>query len=100
MVKHIVMWKLKDVAEGRSKEENAKDIKIRLEKLYDDDPDILYLEVGINLSNQQESYDIILYSEFENFGAFNKYRNFSECVRLDEFISRLKDNKIVVDYKI
>lgn len=27
MIKHIVMWKLKDEAEGNSKDENAKIIK-------------------------------------------------------------------------
>ena len=33
MIKHIVMWKLKDEAEGNSKDENAKIIKNSLEDL-------------------------------------------------------------------
>ena len=35
MIKHIVMWKLKDFAEGGSKLENAKKIKDMLEALKD-----------------------------------------------------------------
>ena len=35
MIKHIVMWKLKEEAEGHSKEENAKLIKNMLEGLKD-----------------------------------------------------------------
>ena len=31
MIKHIVMWKLEDVTEGRTKLENAKIIKEKLE---------------------------------------------------------------------
>lgn len=33
MIKHIVMWKLKDEAEGNSKAENAQIIKNSLEDL-------------------------------------------------------------------
>ncbi len=33
MLKHIVMWKLKDLAEGVSKEENTLKVKTRLESL-------------------------------------------------------------------
>ena len=35
MIKHIVMWKLKDEAEGSDKQTNAKIMKSKLEALWD-----------------------------------------------------------------
>ena len=44
MVKHIVMWKLFNEAQGFSKQENAQRIKIELENLQEQIAEILKLE--------------------------------------------------------
>ena len=49
MIKHIVMWKLKESAEGRTKQENAWMIKQELEQLKGTIREIVSLEVGINI---------------------------------------------------
>ena len=46
MIKHIVLWKLKDDETGWSKQENAFELKRRLESLKSKIPEILELEVG------------------------------------------------------
>ena len=48
MIKHIVMWKLKDEAEGNSKAENAKIIKNSIEDLKENinKPILIYCKVG------------------------------------------------------
>ena len=48
MVKHIVMWKLKEEAEGKTKKENAEIIKSSLESLKNKISEIVEIEVGIN----------------------------------------------------
>ena len=50
MIKHIVMWNLEDVAEGNSRDENARRIKKGLESLKGVIDGIIHLEVGINVN--------------------------------------------------
>ena len=45
MIKHIVMFRLKDSAEGHSKAENARKLKILLESLKEKIPVVKCLEV-------------------------------------------------------
>ncbi len=53
MIKHIVLWRLKDHAMGASKNENAKKLKALLESLRDNLREIKHLEVGINVYVQE-----------------------------------------------
>lgn len=63
MVRHIVLFKLADEAEGRSKAENALIIKERLEELKNTIPVIRKIEVKINLSEASaDNHDVILES--------------------------------------
>ena len=61
MIKHIVMWKLKDEAEGNSKAENAKIIKNSLEYLKGKINEIVNIEVGIDVNKSEQAYDVVLY---------------------------------------
>ena len=69
MVKHIVIWKLKE----ENKEENALKIKEALEALNGQIPGLLHLEVGFDFSKQESSSDIVLYSEFDSVEHLNSY---------------------------
>lgn len=60
MVKHIVMWKLKEYACGNTKEKNAQIIKEKLESLKDKISGILKIEVGIDFSKTENSADVVL----------------------------------------
>ncbi len=53
MIKHIVLWRLKDHAMGASKSENAEKLKALLESLRDNLTEIKHLEVGINVYAQE-----------------------------------------------
>jgi hypothetical protein len=73
MIKHIVMWKLKETAEGNSKEKNALLIKDGLEALINEVPQIKKIEVGLAYRHDNEDYDVVLISEFltkEDSGKF------------------------------
>lgn len=61
MIKHIVMWRLKKFAEGKSKLENANIIKINLEDLKHRIDEVKLIEVGVNINNSQQAYDVVLY---------------------------------------
>jgi hypothetical protein len=100
MVKHVVMWKLKDFAEGASKKENALKIKSNLEGLKSKIKEVKYLEIGISSSDAADFYDIVLISEFKDFRDLESYRKHPEHVKAAEFIGKVQLERKVVDYNI
>jgi hypothetical protein len=99
MVKHIVMWKLKNFAEGASKEQNMKKMKAELDALRNKIPQIKHLEVGINMAPSAAVYDVALYSEFANEKDLDSYQKHPEHLKVAEFVGKVKESRAVVDYK-
>ncbi len=100
MLKHIVMWKLKDLAEGRTKTENAKMMKLMLEGLTETIQEIEHIEVGINIIPSEAAFDVVLYSEFKDEKALLKYQKHPEHVKVAEIVGKIKEDRVVVDYVI
>ncbi len=74
MVKHVVMWRLKDRTEGGSKKENASTVKQMFEDLNGKIPGMIKLEVGIDYAMSDASSCIVLYSEFVDEEALDGYQ--------------------------
>lgn len=100
MIKHIVMWKLKELAEGKNKLENANIIKSQLESLQGKIEQIKFIEVGINLEASPQAYDIGLVSEFQNMEDLNTYQNHPEHLKAAEFIGKVRAERVFVDYEV
>jgi len=99
MLNHIVIFKLKDEFQGKKKDEIAKEIKERLEKLPRLIPEIIYYEVGINSLNDPRAYDLVLISKFENLQALENYKSNEHHKQTLEFIlERALDAKVVDFY--
>ena len=99
MIKHIVLWKLKDSAEGATRAENAKKIKVSLEALKAKIPQIRYIEVGINVIPSDAAYDVALYSEFASEQDLDTYQKHPEHVKAADFVGKVRQSRVVVDYK-
>jgi hypothetical protein len=99
LIKHIVMWKLKEFAEGNDKLENIKIIKASLENLQKDISQIKLIEVGININTAAQAYDLVLYSLFESMEDLSIYQNHPEHVKVAEFINKVRDERVVADYE-
>lgn len=99
MIKHIVMWKLQEFADGRNKLENAKIIKEKLEALVGIIPEIVKLEVGIDILGTSQSYDVVLVSEFKSLEDLNIYANHPEHLKVGEFVGKVREDRIAVDYE-
>jgi len=101
MIKHIVLWKLKENADGRSKSENALLLKQRLESLNGIISGMNCLEVGINLVNNptDDDVDVVLYSEFENMEALQAYYPHPEHIKLKSFVQAIRGERRVIDYQ-
>jgi hypothetical protein len=100
MLKHIVMWKLKDHAEGRTLDENAIIMKGMLEALKDTIPEIQFLEVGSNVDHTDAAYDIVLCSEFRDEAALSVYQGHPEHLKVAEFVAKIREERAVVDYLV
>jgi quinol monooxygenase YgiN len=98
MVRHIVLWRLKDSANGCSKAENAAAIKQRLENLNGKIPGLLKLEVGYDFSRGSDSSDMVLYSEFENRAALEIYQNHPLHEAVKPLVTAARAERRVVDF--
>ena len=99
MIKHIVMWKLKEFGEGKSKAENANIIKIGLESLKNEIAQIKAIEVGININKSAQAGDVVLNSEFETEEALNTYQNHPAHLKVSGYVSKVVDERRVIDYE-
>jgi hypothetical protein len=100
MVRHIVFWRLKESANGRSKAENAAEIKRLLEGLAGKIPGLLKIEVGFDFSRSPESADIVLYSELESRAALDAYQSHPLHEAVKPFITAAREERRVVDYTV
>lgn len=99
MIKHIVLWKLKDFAEEASKKENALKMKHMLEDLRGRIPGLLKIEVGIDFSATDASGDVVLYSEFPDRAALDAYQHHPEHQKCVAFVKKIVVERRLVDYE-
>lgn len=99
MIKHIVMWRLKDTAHGKSAAENAQHIKMILEDLNGKILGLLRLEVGIDFSKETDSCDLVLFSEFDSKAALKAYADHPAHKAVMPYIADARSGRFVVDYE-
>ena len=100
MIKHIVMWKLKDESLGNNSSENAKKIKEILEALPLKINEITHLEVSCDIITSKPEATVVLYSEFASKEDLEKYAVHPEHVKCGEFIREVVAERFVMDYII
>lgn len=99
MIKHIVFWKIKDFAEGKSKIENLQIMQQKLKSL-SSLPMVQELEVGINAASVNPSnYDIALIAIFNSMENLNTYQIHTEHLKVGEFVSKINDSRVCVDFE-
>ncbi len=101
MIRHIVMWKLKDEAEGSPKEKNAEKLKLILEGLKTSIEEIKNVEVGVQVNGEdKEAWDVVLICDFENELDFKMYTRNPHHKKAVKFIEAVADKRIFVDYYV
>lgn len=99
MIVHIVFWRLHETANGKSKRENAKEIKQRFEALRAIMPGLKKLEVGIDFAATEQSSDVSLYTEFDSKEALDAYQVHPAHQEVAAFLAPLRTERRVVDYE-
>ena len=100
MIKHVVMFKFKDQAEGADKAENIRSLKSQLEGLVGKIPEIKFFEVGVNFDKSPVAYDVVLCSEFESEEALRRYQKHPEHMKVFEFVKKACESRVLGDYVI
>jgi len=96
MVVHIVMFKFKD----ENKVSNIENVKQRLLDLKEKIDVLKSIEVGVDFSNSERSFDLSLYSTFESKEALKAYAVHEEHLKVVELIKSVTQESKVVDYII
>jgi hypothetical protein len=100
MVKHVVFFRLADMAEGKTKLENAQIIKQGLLSLLDKVPVLRSEKVGINIPNATKTdYDICLECEFDTWADVDTYQNHPEHLKVAGYIAKCRTARAAVDYE-
>ena len=99
MIKHIVMWKLKDQAHGKTKKDNVSAIKTMLEDLNGKIPGMISLEVGMDFSATDNSADIVLYSEFKDRKSLEDYQTHPLHEAVKPYILEARSERRIADYE-
>lgn len=99
MIKHIVMWTFKDSAGGRTKSENISLAAGMLSELKEKIETVRFFEIGQNINRGEGSFDLVLYSEFDDALGLETYQKHPEHLKVVEFLREVRDQKSVVDYK-
>ena len=81
MVKHVILWTLKDEFSNEQKEDIKKDIKEGLEGLKEKVPGIVDIQVNIN-GLASSNTDLMLDSTFESEEALRNYAVHPEHVQV------------------
>ncbi|MES9996829.1 Dabb family protein [Desulfovibrio aminophilus] len=100
MIKHIVMWTLKDEAQGKSAAENAAEMKRMLEALEGRIPGLLHIEVSTDVFNASPACQVVLYSEFAARADLAVYQPHPEHQKCVQFIAQVVSGRGVLDYEV
>lgn len=101
MIKHIVMWKVREHEVHGSKEEVMKKIKVQLEALKGIIEGLQEIEVGVNYNMSDAAYDVVLYSTFVSKEALDFYQQHPKHIEIaNQLIRPVATSRVVVDYEL
>lgn len=99
MIKHIVMWKLKEYADGTTKKENAMRVKEWLDACRDAVPGIVRFEALVAQDGMESTCDVMLYSEFASRAALEAYNAHPLHLLLKTRVAPLREVRHCFDYQ-
>ncbi len=101
MIRHVVLFKFLESADGRSKQENVRLTAEKLLALQGVIPQLLRTEVHIGAEGSSATNaDLILISDFESFQALSEYLVHPAHVAIGNFMRPLRESRACVDYEI
>lgn len=100
MIRHIVMWTLKEHASGATRAENTERMKALLESCRGCVAGMLRFEVALAQPGRDCTADVVLNSEFESPAALDAYLQHPTHLAIKPFISAVRDTRHCMDYDV
>jgi antibiotic biosynthesis monooxygenase (ABM) superfamily enzyme len=98
MIRHIVMFRFKEEAEGKTKKENVLATKKMLEALPAKIPQIKESHVLLNTEGaSDENADLILISDFDSLESLNEYIVHPDHKAVGAFMRPLRESRAAID---
>jgi quinol monooxygenase YgiN len=96
VIKHVVVWKIKDPAQ---KAAHANAVKRALESLRGHIPGMHAIEVGIDIGYDAHADDVVLYAEFANRAALDVYQKHPLHQDAKAIVSVLTTGRRAIDWE-
>jgi len=93
MIKHVVIFKTKEKAPLELFKEKIEELKNKI-------PEIINIEVGIDINFDSSSSDFCVITEVENLKNLEIYANHPEHLSVIEFIKPYITERKVIDFKV
>lgn len=100
MVKHLILWKLKDDITGEAKEKVLREMKVNLEALVGKVPGLLRLDIVTNPMASSNA-DVMLDSDLESADALSGYQSHPEHVAVaNTYVRPFTEVRLCMDYEV
>lgn len=93
MIRHVVMWKLKDPAE-------ALRFKALLDRCAGLVPGMAQFDVGIRTEGLDANVDVVLVSTFDTAAALDAYQNHPTHREVSAQLGPLRESRTVLDHEL
>lgn len=100
MIRHVVMWKLHEFADGHNKAENALRVKSALESLIGRVDGLVSLQVGVNQLPGEQAFDLVLMCDFRDWAALETYRTHPLHLGVIELLNKVRSGRVVADWEV
>jgi hypothetical protein len=100
MVKHIVMWTIREAGSPRGKLEAMAELKSKLLFLKEEIRVIKSLDVHFNsISAPQDNFEVILESEFDSWADLETYQKHPAHMAVAEYVKNIRQSRAAIDYE-
>lgn len=100
MIKHIVMWTIREGETPRIKFERMAEVKARILELKERIPEIDSLEVFFNSPSASENnFDVVLNSTFHSWADLDVYLKHPDHLMVADYIANVRQNRAAIDYE-
>ena len=100
MIRHIVMFRFRESAQGKSKEENIALAKQKLEALPPIIPQIRSVDVRLNCNDNGTHCDLALIADYENLDDLEIYRVHPAHVAVGAFMKETTELRAGFDFEL
>ena len=100
MIRHVVMWKFKEEAEGKNKLQNMEAVREKLYALVPIIPEIKRMEIGFDAKHTDASMDLMLLTEFDSMEALATYAEHPDHLEVGKYVRAVTDTRVVLDCEI